>query len=67
MKKLLTILAALAITGILVLCWHFYGKAKVPAGQPPLLTLASSNFDQLRTAFNAASGQVRIVLLLSPT
>jgi hypothetical protein len=32
-----------------------------------LVSLTSSNFDQLRTAFNAASGEVRVVLLLSPT
>lgn len=44
-----------------------YGRSKTPAGQPPLMALASGNFDQLRAAFNAASGDVRVVLLLSPT
>jgi hypothetical protein len=53
--------------GLLALAWHLYGGAKVPAGQPPLASLTSANFDQFRTAFNAASGEVRIVLLLSPT
>ncbi len=42
-------------------------QQKVPAGQPSLFSLASENFDELRTAFNSASGDVRIVLLLSPT
>ena len=42
-------------------------RQKVPAGQPPLSSLKSENFDQLRVAFNAASGDVRVVLLLSPT
>ena len=67
MKKGLSILAALVTVGLLVLAWHLYRGATAPAGQPPLASLTSANFDQLRTAFNAASGEVRIVLLLSPT
>jgi hypothetical protein len=67
MKKRLSILAVIAIAGLLALGWHFYGTARVPPGQPPLSSLTLTNFDQLRTAFNAASGEVRIVLLLSPT
>jgi hypothetical protein len=67
MKKGLSILALLVSIGLLALAWHFYGGARVPAGQPPLALLTSANFDQFRTAFNAASGEVRIVLLLSPT
>lgn len=42
-------------------------QQKVPAGQPSLSSLTSENFDQLRAAFNKASGDVRVVLLLSPT
>jgi hypothetical protein len=67
MKTRLSIIGVLVIVGLLALAWYFYGGQKVPAGQPPLISLSSSNFDQLRTAFNAASGEVRIVLLLSPT
>jgi len=63
----LSVLAALAFVGLLALGWHFYGGGKVPPGQPSLVSLTSSNFNQLRTAFNATSGEVRIVLLLSPT
>jgi outer membrane lipopolysaccharide assembly protein LptE/RlpB len=66
MKKSLYILAVVFV-GLLALGWHFRGGEKVPAGQPPLLSLTSANFDQLRAAFNDASGDVRIVLLLSPT
>jgi hypothetical protein len=66
MKKHLTILAAVFV-GLLALAWHFYGGEKVPRGQPPLVSLTSTNFDRIRTAFNATSGEVRIVLLLSPT
>jgi hypothetical protein len=67
MKKRLSIVALLLIIGLLALGWYFYGGSTVPAGQPPLLSLTPANFDQLREAFNAASGEVRIVLLLSPT
>lgn len=67
MKTCLGILAVLVLTGLLALGWHFYAGGKVPAGQSPLVSLNPTNFDQLRTAFNAASGEVRIVLLLSPT
>jgi hypothetical protein len=67
MKKRLSFTLFVVIAGLLALSWHFYGPARVPAGQQPLTSLTFSNFDQLRTAFNAASGEVRIVLLLSPT
>ncbi len=67
MKKGLSIFAAFVFVGLLALGWHFYGGARVPAGQPALVSLTSTNFDELRAAFNAASSEVRIVLLLSPT
>lgn len=67
MKKRLSIVALLLIIALLALGRYFYGGSTVPAGQPPLVSLTSANFDQLRAAFNAASGEVRIVLLLSPT
>jgi hypothetical protein len=67
MKKLLSILAVVVLVGLLALGRHFYGDEGVPAGQSRLVSLTATNFDQLRAAFNAASGDVRIVLLLSPT
>jgi len=67
MKKRPSILVALGFLALLALGWHFYGGTRIPAGQPPLVSLTSQNFDQFRTAFNAASGEVRIVVLLSPT
>jgi hypothetical protein len=51
--------------GLLAIGWPFYGGENVPAGQPPLVSLTSSNFDQLRAAFNSASGVARTFLLLS--
>jgi len=67
MKARFGILTALVFACLLALCWHFYGGTRVPAGQPPLVTLTSTNFEQLRAAFNEATGEVRVVLLLSPT
>ena len=67
MKKSLSIVGALVAVALLTLGQHFYGGERVPAGQPPLLSLTSANFDQLRSSFNEATGDVRIVLLLSPT
>lgn len=67
MKKFLIICAVVILAALLAAGWHFYHGGVAPAGQPPLVSLTSINLDQLRTAFNAASGEVRIVLLLSPT
>ena len=66
MKRLVTV-AVLVLAGLFALGWHYYAGTKVPAGQPPLVFLTSTNFDQLRTAFNTSSGDVRVILLLSPT
>jgi hypothetical protein len=67
MKLRLTILAVFVIAALSALGWHFYGGEEVPAGQPPVVSLTSANFEQLRTTFNSAAGDVRVVLLLSPT
>jgi len=67
MKQGLRIVALLFVVMLFALAWYFYRGASVPIQQPPLVSLTQENFDQLRTAFNAATGEVRIVLLLSPT
>jgi hypothetical protein len=67
MKKRLSTVAALVCAVLLALAWHYYHGASVPAGQPPLVALTSANLEQLSGAFNAATGEVRVVLLLSPT
>lgn len=38
-----------------------------PAGQAPIAELTSPAFDQFKEEFNRAAGQVRLVVLLSPT
>jgi hypothetical protein len=72
-------LVLLSLAAVLVVFLLFFPQAmaglladissqqKVPAEQPSLSTLIPENFDQLRTVFNQASGEVRVVLLLSPT
>jgi hypothetical protein len=46
---------------------YFYGGSQVPAGQPALESLTSQNVGGIKTAFNAANGSVRVIVLLSPT
>ena len=38
-----------------------------PPDQPQLVKLESNNFSALKTQFNEASGQTRVILMLSPT
>jgi len=38
-----------------------------PPGQPPLHSIDSTNFGDLRDAFNADTARVRVMLLVSPT
>jgi hypothetical protein len=61
-KYLLSIILALALVGGL---GYYYGGHQTPAGQAPLQQLTKTS--DLRDAFNAAQGDVRILLLLSPT
>jgi hypothetical protein len=43
------------------------GPGTAPVGQPAMATLTKGNLESFREAFNQASGQTRIILLLSPT
>jgi hypothetical protein len=66
-KNQLAFVAALIVVGFLGLGRYLYRGERVPSGQPALVSLSAANFDMLRSSFNAASDDVRIVLLLSPT
>jgi hypothetical protein len=57
------ILAATLVGGVV----YFYGGSQVPPGQPPLQSLTAENISAVKEAFNAASGEVRVLVLLSPT
>jgi hypothetical protein len=67
MKIRFGVVGVLVLAGLLALGRYYFGGERVPDGQPPLVSLSATNFDQLRAAFNEASGEVRIVLLFSPT
>ena len=46
---------------------YFYGGHTVPPTQPPLVTLTPQNLPTIEGAFNEAKGDVRLLVLLSPT
>jgi hypothetical protein len=46
---------------------YFYGGGQAPAGQQPLRSLTPQTIGELKTEFNAAKDDVRVLLLLSPT
>jgi hypothetical protein len=64
MRRTVLILLALVAAGLL---WYFAAGGKTPDGQSPLVRLTSSNFHELRDAFNAAAGAPRVIAMLSPT
>ena len=57
------VLAAILISAVA----YLYGGHQAPSGQPPLERLNAQNAFEVRNAFNAAKGDVRVLLLLSPT
>jgi hypothetical protein len=67
MKRFLAFFAGGVILVLAALGWYLWIPGTVPSGQAPLVFLSSNNFHQLQTEFNEAPGNVRIVLLLSPT
>jgi hypothetical protein len=56
-------LVALFIGAVL----YLYGGGQAPAGQPPLQNLTAKNVGEIKNEFNAAKGEPRVLLLLSPT
>ena len=58
---LLAVLAAIAVVLFLA------SRHDVPAGQPPLAELNAESMTAFQEEFNRRAGDVRIVLLLSPT
>lgn len=65
-KKRLTI-SAVVLVLILLAVFYLWGPGTVPAGQQPLITLSSANFDQFGKAFDASADGARLLLLVSPT
>lgn len=65
-KRGLALAAALAVV-IGLGTYAYLADRSTPAGQAPLAEVDQTVFEELKTAFNAARGQVRVVALLSPT
>ena len=61
------ILGAVAVLFFLGVNGVFSPKGHAPPGQPAFVELDAQKMDDLRQAFNAADGQVRIVLWAAPT
>ena len=66
MKRKLTfraVFGAIVVSALL----YFYGGSQAPPGQPPLESVTTQNVMDIKTQFNLAKDDVRVVLLLSPT
>jgi hypothetical protein len=62
---LLVLVAVVAVAGLWL--YQNYAPRHAPAGQPTLVSLNADTFDQFVRSFNAASDQVRVLVMLSPT
>lgn len=60
-------LGAFASLLLLAALGYFYCRSYAPFGQPPLKSLTAKNIIDVKNEFNAAKGDVRVLLLLSPT
>jgi hypothetical protein len=46
---------------------YLFGGSRTPTGQVPLRNVTAENISDIKNEFNAANGDVRVLLLLSPT
>lgn len=67
MKRSYKVIGLCLLALIAAIGYYLYAGSAVPGGQQPLTRLDTSNFSELRSAFNEAKDFVRIVTLLSPT
>ena len=61
------IVATALVVVLLAAVLYLYGGGQTPSGQPPLRSVTAQNVADIKNQFNAATGDVRVVLLLSPT
>ena len=59
--------ALLVIVIAAALVWYRFAPRRVPAGQPPLVTLDANSLQSLRADFNRDANQMRLIILLAPT
>ena len=68
MKTKRTAAVVAALVAFMVFAWVYsWGPSKTPPTQKPLLTLTTADFDEFEAAFDEATDDQRLVLLLSPT
>lgn len=61
-------LSLAVLVGVMaVFAWGRFATHDAPAGQRSLATLDQASLAALQADFNGAAGEVRIVVLLSPT
>ena len=61
------IVIAVIVISAAVLGQRQFGTHYTPDGQPQLLHLTAVSIETLRSDFNRAAGDVRVIVLLSPT
>jgi hypothetical protein len=61
------IVAGVLVAFLLAAVLYLYGGGQPPSGQPPLRSVTGQNVADIKNEFNSAKGEVRVVLLLSPT
>jgi len=66
MNKRCLLIASIVIILVAAL-FYLYAGSRTPSGQPPLQTLTTGNVSEIKSEFNAAKNDVRVLLLLSPT
>ncbi|HZI94912.1 MAG TPA: hypothetical protein VFE84_11755 [Patescibacteria group bacterium] len=67
MRRALQASLFVLMAAMLLVAWHRSAPRATPAGQPPLATLGPGDLAPVREIFNASAGDVRILLMLSPT
>jgi hypothetical protein len=61
------IIGAAVVAVLLAAFLYLYGGGQTPSGQPPLRSVTNQNVADIKKEFNAATSEVRVVLILSPT
>lgn len=67
MSRRIRIAAAVVVAALMATAIYLLVAQRAPAGQPPLAMLDATSMGALRSDFNAAADQIRIIVLLSPT
>lgn len=61
------VVTVLFVAVVAAYTWLQYGPRAVPVGQPALEELQPGALDAVKETFNAGVGEVRVLVLLSPT